>query len=64
MSGPIDPDLYLQQVALRMKDVLDRDEMEALLDELEYLYDIIDPNLADGAEALMGQLRQKLGYNV
>ncbi len=63
MSGPIDPDLYLQQVALRMKDALARDEMEALLDELEYLYDIIDPNLAEGAEALMGQLRQKLGYS-
>lgn len=63
MSGPIDPDLYLQQIALRMKDVQDRDEMEALLDELEYLYDIIDPNLVEGAEALMGQLRQKLGYS-
>jgi hypothetical protein len=61
MSGPVDPHLYLQQIAVRMKDLTDRKEMETVLDELEYLYDIIDPAMQDGAEALMSQLRKKLG---
>ncbi|MDP3036822.1 MAG: hypothetical protein Q8N07_03745 [Rhodocyclaceae bacterium] len=61
MSGPVDPHLYLQQIAVRMKDLSDRKEMETVLDELEYLYDIIDPAMQDGAEALMSQLRKKLG---
>lgn len=61
MSGPVDPHLYLQQIAVRMKDLTDRKEMETVLDELEYLYDIIDPAMQDGAENLMAQLRKKLG---
>lgn len=64
MSGPVDPDLYLQQVAVRLNDLNypeDRQEMENLLDELEFLYDIIDPALSDSAELVMSQLRKKLG---
>lgn len=61
MSGPVDPNLYLHQIAIRMKTDLAREEMETLLDELEYLYDIIEPELVDSAELMMGQLRKKLG---
>lgn len=64
MSGPVDPNLYLQQIAVRMKDLKvpdDREEMGNLLDELEYLYDIIDPALIDSAELMMAQLRKTLG---
>lgn len=61
MSRPLDPDRYLRQIAERMTAPLQRDEMETLLDELEYLYDVIDPVLQDSAEILMKQLRQKLG---
>ncbi|MDI6749476.1 MAG: hypothetical protein ACOY6N_01685 [Pseudomonadota bacterium] len=62
MSRPVDPDRYLRQIAERMTATLEREEMEVLLDELEYLYDVIDPVLQDSAETLMKQLRQKLGY--
>lgn len=62
MSRPLDPDRYLRQIAERMTATLERKEMETLLDELEYLYDVIDPVLQDSAETLMKQLRQKLGY--
>lgn len=58
-----DPHAYLQQIALRMKDLHERAEIETVLDELEYLYDIIDPGLQDGADALMVQLRKKLGLD-
>jgi hypothetical protein len=61
MSRPVDPDRYLRQIAERMTATLEREEMEVLLDELEYLYDVIDPVLQDSAETLMKQLRQKLG---
>ena len=63
MNRPVDPDLYLRQIAVRMQSVLEREEMESLLDELEYLYDIVDPVYHEGAEALMNQLRQKLGFS-
>lgn len=62
MSRPLDPDRYLRQIAQRMTSELERAEMETLLDELEYLYDVIDPVLQDSAEILMNQLRRKLGY--
>lgn len=62
MSRPVDPDRYLRQIAERINSPLEREEMEVLLDELEYLYDVIDPVLQDSAETLMKQLRQKLGY--
>ncbi len=62
MNRPVDPDLYLRQIAVRMQSVQERKEMETLLDELEYLYDIVDPVHHEGAETLMKQLRQQLGY--
>lgn len=58
--NPVDPHAYLQQVALRMKDLQERNEIETVLDEVEYLFEILDPSLQDGAEALIAQLRAKL----
>jgi hypothetical protein len=61
--NPIDPHVYLQQVALKMKDpgaLKERSEIETVLDEVEYLYDILDPVMQDGAEQLMAQLRARL----
>lgn len=58
--NPVDPHAYLQQVALRMKDLQERKEIETVLDEVEYLFEILDPSLQDGAEALIAQLRAKL----
>lgn len=62
MSRPVDPDRYLRQIAQRLKEVQEREEMETLLDELEYLYDVVDPVLQESAEQLMQQLRARLGY--
>lgn len=64
MSRPVDPDRYLRQIAEHMTRPLERDEMEVPFDELEYLYDVIDPVLQDGAGAMIKQLRVKLGYPV
>ena len=61
--GPIDPHVYLQQVARKMADpaaLQDRKEIETVLDEVEYLYDILDPEMQDGAEKLIAQLRARL----
>jgi len=59
MQG-IDPLAYLQQVAARQDDLEDRDEINTLLDEVEYLMEVIDPELQDGAYELVGRLRAKL----
>ena len=59
MSG-IDPYAYMQQVAMKMNDLKSRSEIETALDELEYLFEVIPPDMQDGAEQLISQLREKL----
>jgi hypothetical protein len=61
MSG-VDPYAYMQQVALRMNDLQARDEIETVLDELEYLFEVIPPDFQDPAEELIRQLRDKLEH--
>ena len=59
MQG-IDPIGYLQQVAARLDSLRDRDEINTLLDEVEYLMEVIDPELQQPAYELIERLRQKL----
>jgi len=59
MNG-IDPYAYMQQVAVTMGELTDRDEIETALDELEYLFEIIPPEMQDNAENLISLLRNKL----
>lgn len=59
MSG-IDPYAYMQQVAVKMDELTARDEIETVLDELEYLFEVIPPEMQDNAEKLIGMLREKL----
>ena len=59
MSG-VDPYAYMQQVSLRMHELKTRDEIETVLDELEYLFEVIPPDMQDGAELLISKLREKL----
>ena len=59
MNG-IDPYAYMQQVAVTMDELTDRDEIETVLDELEYLFEIIPPEMQDNAEKIIGLLRDKL----
>jgi len=59
MNG-IDPYAYMQQVAVKMDELTGRDEIETVLDELEYLFEVIPPEMQDNAEKLIGMLRDKL----
>ncbi len=59
MNG-IDPYAYMQQVAMRMNEITGRDEIETVLDELEYLFEVIPPEMQDNAEKLITMLREKL----
>lgn len=59
MNG-IDPYAYMQQVAVTMDELTARDEIETVLDELEYLFEVIPPEMQDNAEKLIGLLRDKL----
>ena len=59
MNG-IDPYAYMQQVAVKMDELTTRDEIETVLDELEYLFEVIPPEMQDNAEKLISMLREKL----
>lgn len=59
MNG-IDPYAYLQQVSMRMHELTTRTEIETVLDEVEYLFEVIPPDLQDNAEELISQLRDRL----
>lgn len=56
----INPYAYMQQVAGRLTQLTDRNEIETLLDEVEYLYEVIDPELQESADQLIAQLRSRL----
>lgn len=59
MNG-VDPYAYMQQVSVRLPELNSRSDIEPVLDELEYLFEVIPPDLQDGAEKLIGMLREKL----
>jgi hypothetical protein len=59
MNG-VNPYAYMQQVSQRMDELKTRDEIEIVLDELEYLFEVIPPEMQDNAETLIGMLRKKL----
>lgn len=59
MQG-VDPYAYMQQVSLRMHELNRRADIEPVLDELEYLFEVIPPELQDNAEKLIAMLRDKL----
>lgn len=59
MDG-VNPMEYMQQVAGRMNRITDRREIETVLDEVEYLFDALEPEMQDTAYQLIEQLRAKL----
>ena len=59
MSG-IDPYAYLKQVSLNMDTLKQHDEIETVLDEVEYLYEVIPPDLQDLADPIIEELRKRL----
>lgn len=59
MSG-FNPYDYMKQVSVRMHELELRGEIETVLDELEYLFEVIPPDMQDNAEILITQFRKKL----
>lgn len=59
MSGA-DPYGYMQTLARQMPTLQGREAIEQALDEMEYLFEVIPPELQDNAERLIAQLRDRL----
>lgn len=59
MSG-VTPYITIAQIAARMKEMNTYEEVNEALDEVEYLFEVIPPELQDPAETLISQLREKL----
>ena len=59
MQG-VDPVAYVHLVAARLDSLQDPREIESALDEMGYLFEIIDPELQDTASDLIARLRVKL----
>jgi len=59
MNG-IDPYAYMRQVSTRMDELVEPRQIEDVLDELEYLFEVIPPEMQDPAEQLISLLRRKL----
>ena len=57
----IDPYAYLAEVSRNLEKLTDREQIETVLDEVEYLFEVIPPELQDMAEPLIELLRNKLG---
>jgi hypothetical protein len=60
MTNGIDPYRYLQDVAGRLDSLTDPKEIETVLDEVEYLFEVIPPEMQDLAEPIIETLRNKL----
>jgi len=58
MDG-VDPLAYMREVAGRLES-LDRTGIERALDDLEYLGEVLDPELQDLADGLMQRLQARL----
>ncbi len=59
MSG-INPYITIQEIAARVKDLNSYASINAALDELEYLFEVIPPESQEPAETLIAQLTDKL----
>jgi hypothetical protein len=59
MTG-VDPYATMQQVAARFDHSEDLAELERMLDDLEYLFEVLDPELQSIAESLMERVRLRI----
>jgi hypothetical protein len=60
VSNGVDPYAYMQQVAGVLDRLDDRARLDTILDELEYLYEVLDPELQPLADSLMEKVRRRL----
>lgn len=59
MSG-VAPYREIGEIAGRLSELRERAEIEAALDRVEYLFEVIPPELQEPVEDLIAQLRRKL----
>jgi hypothetical protein len=59
MNG-IDPWAFMQDLAGRIDGLTERAEIEETLDRMEYLLEVLDPELQEPAYTLVDKLRDKL----
>ena len=57
----VDPYSYLAEVSRVMDTLTQRDQIETVFDEVEYLFEVIPPELQELAEPIILALRKKLG---
>lgn len=57
----VDPCSYLAEVSRMMDRLTQRDQIETVLDEVKYLFEVIPPELQDLAEPIILSLRKKPG---
>jgi hypothetical protein len=59
-------DLYvrIQQVSMHMNELTEHNEIETVFDELEYLLEVIPPDMQDNAEKLITGVRCQLQKSV
>ena len=56
----VDPWAFMQDLAGRIDAMHERNEIERALDDLEYLMEVLDPELQEPAYGLVDRLRAKL----
>jgi len=59
MKG-IDPHAFMQAAAGRLDTLTDPAELDLMLDDLEYLYEVMDPELQSLADGLMERVRERI----
>jgi hypothetical protein len=53
-------DPFLVELAQRMDSLHDRGEVERAMDQLEYLYEVLDPEQQEVASRLLAELARRL----
>jgi len=56
----VHPGRYINEIARRMPELTGRDEIEEVLDRLEYVYEVVPPEMQDNVEKLIRMLNDKL----
>lgn len=56
----VDPYGYLQELSGRLGALRERSEIEDALDDLEYLFEVMSPEMQELAEPVIGTLRSRL----
>ena len=59
MNG-VDPYAYLRTVSVNMERLTQPEQIERVLDEVEYLFEVIPPEMQDLAEPIILELRRRL----